>query len=296
MDNYSVLMSVYYKEKSEYLRQAMDSMWEQTVPTDDFVLVCDGPLNEGLDAVIGEMQDRHSELQVVRLEKNGGLGNALNEGLKHCKNDLVARMDSDDIAFPDRCERQLNIFFSHPEVSICSGTILEFRDDVNNITGRRVLPQNDKEIKSFSHKRNPFNHPAVMLRRSAVNAAGGYNETYHLFEDYYLWIRMLRAGAKGYNIKEPILYMRTSEDLFIRRGGYCYTTDMLRFHRYLQSIGWASPADFLLGAIPHAAVCVFPNNIRRKIYKKLHRGGVNEPFMLPHDCYRLFLWDCEVAV
>ena len=100
---YSVLMSVYYKENPEHLRQAMDSMWSQTLPPEEFVLVCDGPLNEPLDEVIAEMQQLHPQLNVVRLEKNVGLGRALNEGIRRCKCDLIARMDSDDIARPERC-------------------------------------------------------------------------------------------------------------------------------------------------------------------------------------------------
>ena len=107
MQNYSVLMSVYYKEKPEYLEQAIESVQSQTFPTDDFILVCDGPLNDALDKVIAKKQrEMGITLNVVRLAKNGGLGNALNEGIKHCKNELVARMDSDDIAYPDRCEKQ----------------------------------------------------------------------------------------------------------------------------------------------------------------------------------------------
>lgn len=138
MQNYSVLMSVYHKEKPEYLRQAIESIQVQTVPTNDFVLVCDGPLNPELDAVIAAKQQEMGEsLNVVRLAKNGGLGNALNEGIKHCKNELVARMDSDDIAYPDRCEKQINVFNTHPEVSICSGVVEEFTTDPNTVDTRR---------------------------------------------------------------------------------------------------------------------------------------------------------------
>lgn len=271
-NSYSVLMSVYHKEKAEYLKQAMNSIWEQTIPTDDFVLVCDGPLNAELDAVIESMQAAHLEtLHVVRLEKNGGLGNALNIGIKECKHELVARMDSDDISRPDRCERQLKIFQTHTDVSICSGTILEFRDDIENVIGKRELPETDKYIKVFSRKRNPFNHPAVMFKRSVVEASGGYDETYHLFEDYYLWIRMFQNGAVGYNIKEPLLYMRTPEDLYMRRGGYSYTSDMLRFHKWIRSSGWSSMSDYITGALPHAVICMLPNSIRGAVYKKLHK-------------------------
>lgn len=115
---YSVLMSVYSKENPTWLRLAIESMQTQTLPTSDFVLVCDGPLTPELDGVIAEKQRQMGEtLTVVRLEKNVGLGNALNEGIKHCRNELVARMDSDDIAYPDRCEKQVAIFNKYPIVS-----------------------------------------------------------------------------------------------------------------------------------------------------------------------------------
>ena len=119
MNNYSVLMSVYHKEKADYLRDAMDSIWNQTIPTDDFVLVCDGPLNEELEEVINYMlKDHLSVLKIIRLENNLGLGNALNEGLKHCKNELVARMDSDDIADYQRCEKQLQVFQNNTDIDL----------------------------------------------------------------------------------------------------------------------------------------------------------------------------------
>ena len=169
MQNYSVLMSVYHKEKPEYLRQAIESIQSQTVPASDFVLVCDGPLNPELDAVIAvKQQEMGMTLNVVRLEKNGGLGNALNEGIKHCKNELIARMDSDDIAYPDRCEKQLAVFSAHTEVSICSGIVEEFTTSPEIIDARRVPPETNAEIVEFAKKRNPFNHPCVMYKKSAV--------------------------------------------------------------------------------------------------------------------------------
>ena len=234
-NKYSVLMSVYINEKAEFLKQAMNSIWEQTVPTDDFVLVCDGPINEELNAVIDEMLAKHPDtLHVVKLEKNSGLGVALNEGISYCKNELVARMDSDDIAFKNRCERQLEVFQNHSEVSLCSGSVIEFLDTPDNVVGKRELPVTHEEIVSFSRKRNPCNHPSVMFKKSEVEAAGGYIEKYHLFEDYYLWVRMLMNGSKAHNIKEPILYMRTSADLYMRRGGKAYAKDMLAFHKWLK--------------------------------------------------------------
>ena len=103
LPDYSVLMSVYKNEKAEYLRTAMNSMWNQTVVTNDFVLICDGPLTEEIDEVIKDMQLQHpDELHVIRLKQNRGLGRALRAGVLECKNELIARMDSDDISLPER--------------------------------------------------------------------------------------------------------------------------------------------------------------------------------------------------
>lgn len=266
-------MSVYYKEKPEYLRQSMLSIWNQTVKTDDFVLVCDGPLTKELDAVVEEMQQKFgSFLHVYRLKENSGLGNALNVGLKLCVNDLVARMDSDDISRPDRCERQITLFLTHPDISLSSGTVSEFEEDPKKPIGKRTVPISDEEIRKFSKKRNPMNHPCVMFRKSAVENAGGYKETYHLFEDYFLWIRMLMMGYKARNLKDVLLDMRSPADMYERRGGKKYAEDMLSFHRWMNRSGWSSKMDYLSGAVPHVIVCVLPNGIRKLVYKKLHGG------------------------
>jgi len=270
---YSVLMSVYFKEQPNNLRQAMESMRNQTVPTDDFVLVCDGPLNQDLDDVITEEQEKFgSVLHVHKLEKNGGLGNALNEGLKVCKNELVARMDSDDLSRPDRCEKQIALFSEFPDISFSSGTVTvsEFVTDPAHPTGKREVPITDEEIRTYSRKRNPMNHPCVMFKKSAVEKAGGYRETYHLFEDYYLWVRMLMKGYKAKNTRDVLLDMRSPADMYLRRGGKKYEQDMLRFHKWMLKSGWSSRSDYLTGAVPHAVVCVLPNGVRKLVYKGLH--------------------------
>ena len=147
--NYSVLMSVYHKEKPEFLKQSMDSIWNQTVQTNNFVLVCDGPLSDELNRVIEEMEAEHKGiLDVIRLPENKGLGIALNEGLKHCKNEIVARMDSDDICRNDRCERQMLVFENDPEISIVSGTVEEFKETPDDTESSRILPEHQDEILS----------------------------------------------------------------------------------------------------------------------------------------------------
>lgn len=268
--NYSVLMSVYYKEKAEFLRLAMDSIWNQTVPTDDFVLVCDGPLTTELDTVIEEMQQTHTELLVISLDINSGLGNALNVGIKHCKNELVARMDSDDISYPDRCEKQLIIFRDNPELSICSGTVQEFTDSTEKIDSERILPEKQEKILKFAKKRNPFNHPCVMYKKSAVETAGGYQDFY-LLEDYYLWIRMLQKRSTGYNLQEPLLWMRAGSDMYKRRAGWKYARSQKALFKYMKDSGFISEGQYMKSTITRTASSLMPNGLREFAYKKVLR-------------------------
>lgn len=269
-ESYSVLMSVYYKEKPDYLRESMLSMFNQTVTTDDFVLVCDGPLNDRLNQIIEEMQEVHPELNVIRLEKNVGLGNALNVGMKYCKNELIARMDSDDISYIDRCEKQLRVFEELPSISICGGTVEEFDRDVNNIEARRILPERNWQIITYAKKRNPFNHPCVMYKKTDVMAADGYKD-FFLLEDYYLWIRMLLLDCQGYNIQEPILCMRAGSDLYRRRGGWKYAKMQLKLFGYMKNTGFINQIEYSKAALLRVVGSMLPNFIREFIYRKLLR-------------------------
>lgn len=268
---YSVLMSVYHKEKPEYLKQAIESIQAQTFPTDDFVLVCDGPLNPGLDAVIAaKQQEMGDTLNVVRLAMNGGLGNALNEGIKHCKNELVARMDSDDIAYPDRCEKQMTVFNTHLEVSVCSGIVEEFTTDPGVVDTRRVPPENNAEIVGFAKKRNPFNHPCVMYKKFAVEAVGSYQDFY-LLEDYYLWLRMLMAGYQGYNIQEPLLHMRAGSDMYLRRAGWKYAKAQAKLFMYMKNNGFIGSGQYIKSCVIRSGSALAPNWLRKLMFEKVLR-------------------------
>ena len=268
---YSVLMSVYHKEKPEYLKQAIASIQAQTLPTDDFVLVCDGPLNDALDAVIAKKQQEMGEtLNVIRLAKNGGLGNALNEGIKHCKNELVARMDSDDIAYPNRCEKQIAVFYTHPKVSICSGIVEEFTSTPDVVDAKRVPPEAHKEIVEFAKKRNPFNHPCVMYKKSAVEAVGSYQDFY-LLEDYYLWLRMLMAGYQGYNIQDPLLHMRAGSDMYLRRAGWKYVKTQARLFKFMKNQGFISEGQYIKSCVIRSGSALAPNWLRKLMFEKVLR-------------------------
>ncbi len=269
--HYSVLMSVYGREKAEYLRESMNSIYGQTVETDDFVLVCDGPLGEELECVIEEMTDKFGErLSVVRLAKNVGLGRALNAGIQHCRHELIARMDSDDISYPDRCERQIRLFEERPEISICSGTVEEFSTDPAVVDARRILPETQEEILKFARSRNPFNHPCVMYRKSAVEAAGGYQDFYML-EDYYLWLRMLMKGMKGYNCQEPLLHMRAGSEMYKRRSGWKYAKAQRNLFGFMRKSGFITRGSYAKSVLIRGGSSLAPNWLRKFLFEKVLR-------------------------
>lgn len=268
--NYSVLMSVYIKEKPEYLREAIDSILNQTVKTNDFVIVCDGPLSEGLNKVITEYVTTYSGLfNVYRLGKNMGLAKALNNGILQCKNEIIARMDSDDISAPNRIEEQLKAMKEYG-ADIVGSNIIEFVEDVTNTKRSREVPEKNAALIEFAKKRSPFNHPSVVYKKKAVVDAGFY-EDYRYFEDYNLWVTMFHMGYKGYNVQKNLLYMRAGEDMYKRRGGISYVKCILRFQKHLKKMGFISSASFLSAVTIRTVISLVPNGVREMIYRKILR-------------------------
>lgn len=266
---YSVLMSIYYKEKPDYLRQSIISMLEQSVVPDEIIMIKDGPLTDELESVLDEFADVEI-LRLIPLEKNVGLGKALNIGLNECSNELIARMDTDDISKKDRCEKQLEAFRKNKSLSLLSSTVAEFDEDISTINNIKALPSSHEEIVKYSKKRNPFNHPVVMYRKQAVQAVGGYKH-FHLFEDYYLWARMILNGAICENIDEPLLYMRANEDMFKRRGGFSYFKAVVKFKWRMFRIGFLSLGELISSVLVRGVVSLIPNKARIMIYKKFLR-------------------------
>ena len=157
---FSVLMSLYAKERPEYLRQSLDSVFNQTFQPNEVVLVLDGPITCELKSVVDEFESKYSTLKIVPLAENRGLGKALNEGLKQCSFDLVARMDTDDVCKRNRFEIQIKYMEDHPEIDLCSSWIEEFEESPENVTSTKTLPETYEEISSYIKKRNPINHPS----------------------------------------------------------------------------------------------------------------------------------------
>lgn len=268
MEKYSVLMSLYIKEKPEYLRLAVDSMLNQTVKPDEIVIVEDGPLTDALYAVLDEYGDKITR---IRNEKNLGLGLALNVGLKACRNELVARMDTDDISKPERCEKQLQYFVEHPGTDIVGGDIAEFIGDESNIVGKRVVPQSNEEIREYMKKRCAFNHMSVMYKKASVQVAGGYQDWFWN-EDYYLWIRMWLKGAVFANTGTVLVDVRVGEEMYQRRGGWKYFKSEAQLQRFMLENNVIALPRYLLNVAQRLVLQVLmPNKARGWIFQKFAR-------------------------
>lgn len=267
LPKYSVLMSLYVKEKPEYLRLAIDSMLNQTVQPDEIVIVEDGPLTDSLYAVLDEYKAKYPQIvRTIKNEKNLGLGLALNVGLKECKNELVARMDTDDISKPDRCEKQLKVFAEDMSLSIVGAYVDEFADDPEKIVSTRAVPVMNDEIYQFAKKRSAFNHPAVMYRKSRVLNFGGYANL-RRNQDVDLFGRMLFGGCKAQNVPESLLLFRSNNDLAKRRKSWENTKSYIDTIGNFCKMGYSSYKDYAIVAIAQTGVFMMPAFLQHLVYK-----------------------------
>lgn len=270
---YSVLMSVYKNEKVEYFIQAVDSLLNQTIPPEQIVLVRDGSVYEELqNAIDGYVNNYPDVFTYLPLEQNGGLGNALRYGLTYCRNELIGRMDTDDISVSNRFEKQLEFMKNNPDVDIVGGNISEFTNEPTKIVDYRIVPQTHEDICLYLKSRSPFNHVAVMFKKSALEKAGSY-ESFYLFEDWYLWVKMYLSGAKFANINVVLVNVRIS-DMANRRGSLKYYRSCVKLLNYMKK-------NHVIGLGKYAKTCVvrfcgyvlLPSKMREWAYKKFLRNN-----------------------
>jgi glycosyltransferase involved in cell wall biosynthesis len=264
---FSVLMSVYYGDKRDYVKQAIDSIINQTVKPNEIVLIIDGNINNDVNKLINQYVIKHSKLfKIIPLRDNVGLGEALRIGILECKYDLIARMDADDIARHDRFEKQLQMFFNDPELDVVGSYIDEFISHPRNIVSRRKVPLTNSEIYKKSKWKCPLNHMTVVYKRDAVLKAGNY-QTFLGFEDYYLWFRMIKHGAKFCNVPESLVFARVGKEMYHRRGGWKYLKNDIKLQKEFLKNNFINIFDFLLNVIIRSIFRLVPNYFRSKFYK-----------------------------
>ncbi|SFD23981.1 glycosyltransferase [Ruminococcus albus] len=274
MEKYSVLMSVYYKDSPEELKQSVESMLNQTVPCDQFVLFMDGELTDELKEVIKNYKTNNPDLFTIKgFKENKGLGKALDAGLRFCRNDLVARMDADDISLPLRCEKLLELFSKHPKLGLAGTNIDEFYDDPTHIVSSRVVPSDYRSICKFMRRRSPFNHPTVMFRKSEVIRCGGYGKMKRK-QDLDLFARMINMGVYALNINESLLLFRSNEGNYKRRKSweYCKSYIDVEYENYKR--GYCSIVDLSIVTAGQIVFYLAPMRVMKLLSDKLLRSNI----------------------
>lgn len=268
---FSVLMSVYIQEQAVCLDMALESILvKQTVKPTELVLVADGLLTDELYAIIYKYKGLFENLHLIQLPKNVGLGKALNEGLRYCSYEWVARMDSDDISTPNRFEKQIDCVDKNPDIQVVGSWISEFVETPNDIVSVKKVPETQHEIYIYAQGRNPMNHPVVFFKKSEVLRVGGY-EHCPMFEDYWLWVRLLKNRVQFYNIQESLLLFRANNLMYERRGGWDYVRYEYRFFNKARHIQFITTFIFFKNLMIRLGFRLVPNKIRALLYKKILR-------------------------
>lgn len=215
---FSVLVAIYKKENPAYFDEAMQSIWDyQVQKPGQIVLVMDGEVTAELNAVIMAWKSKLDDvLVVVALPQNIGLGGALNEGLKFCDHELVARMDADDICLPDRFSKQVAFFEKDSSLDIVGCFALEI-DERGNRGALRSMPVNHEDIIA-SLWAAPLIHPSVMFKRDKIKQVGAYNTALRRRQDYELWFRCAAHGLRFYNIPKPLLLYRFTQNTHTKQS------------------------------------------------------------------------------
>lgn len=269
---FSIAMSVYKSDNPSFFDRALSSITElQTVMPDEIVLVVDGTVSEELNKVIAKYEKKYDVFHVIRLEKNGGLGNALKIAVENARYELIARMDSDDVSSPTRFEEQLNYLTAYPQTDIVGGDITEFIGTEDNIVGKRVVPQTNDEIREYMKTRCAMNHVSVMYKKSSVQAAGGYQDWFWN-EDYYLWIRMWLNDAVFANTGTVLVNVRVGEEMYQRRGGDKYFKSEKRLQDYMLQHKMIGVSTYIKNVGKRLIVQkLLPNKLRGWVFRTFAR-------------------------
>lgn len=271
--DFSVAISVYKNDEPKNFDRALESITSlQTVKPTEIVLIVDGTVSDEINKMIAKYEGLYPIFNTIRLPKNGGLGNALRIAIENTNCELVARMDSDDVAMPNRFEEQLKMFANDSELDIVGGNISEFIGKEDDVVSYRKVPESDAEIKNYMKTRCPFNHVTVMYKKSAVLKAGGYMDLFWN-EDYYLWIRMQLTGAKFANTGTTLVNVRIGKDMYARRGGKKYFKSEEYLQKYMLKHKMIGYPRYISNVTKRLIVqrCL-PNRLRGWVFRKFARG------------------------
>lgn len=274
-ENFSVLMTTYNGENSDFLSASLKSILiEQTVIPGQLVLVVDGPVSDSLNNVIIRYKEQFPDImEVVYLPENIGQSKASAAGMEYVKHDIFARMDSDDICVCDRFEREFDLLSKNEDIDVVGGWIEEFETDPDIPSDLRVVPEKHEDIVKMFRKRMPLNNVTVMMRKEALVEAGGYGRD-TVNEDYSVYAHMWVNGATFYNIQDVLCRVRIGNNMVGRRQDFRIYKDWRKDQKYLVQNGKHSRLTAAFSNFRCFCFVITPKWIKKLLYKSVLRKKV----------------------
>lgn len=287
MSEFSVVMSTYRGTAPAHLREAVTSVFRQTLPPDELIVIVDGPVDPAHEDTLQEIAAL-GPIRVLRSPHNAGQGAARHLGVAEARHRIVGIMDADDICLPARFERQMEIL-GRGQADIVGAWIEEFDVQPGDARRVRMVPTTHEQIFRFGKWRSPMNNVTIMFTKEAYYRAGGYRPI-RAFEDYDMFVRMLAKGVRFYNVPEILVFVRCGMDMFSRRGGTAQIPTELRLLWRMRSLGYTNFLEFLGGVLIRVPARLMPTALRRWIYTCWLRRDVetSPPSVgeVPHDAHQ----------
>ncbi|SPF69153.1 Glycosyl transferase family 2 [Propionibacterium ruminifibrarum] len=279
MTAFSVLLPVYAGDDPAFFTRALRSVSiDQSLKPDEIVIVRDGEVSDEIEAILDAAIDGSAvggvPVTVVRIGHNRGLADALVEGLKACRYEIVARADADDISLPHRFATQIPVIVGDggEPLDLLGAAIQEFETEAGPRGVVRVLPTTPEKITEMARFRDPFNHPTVVYRKAAVARAGGYRRLAKM-EDYWLFVRMLQTGSRVANLAEPLVLYRVGAGAYQRRGGEEMLRSEIELQRAFMTSGFVTRRQGLRNIVVRGGYRLVPTWARKPAYRIMVRHG-----------------------
>jgi glycosyltransferase involved in cell wall biosynthesis len=266
MDNwkFSVVISVYKNDKSEYFKEAVVSLLNQSLQPNEIIIVVDGEVTSQLNKLI-EYFEALENVRVLRLAKNLGLGLARDYAIRQTKYSIVAVMDSDDISLPDRFSWQMKVLRSQ-DFDLVGGFIEEFRSVPGDCGLVRKVPLGHDDVISVGRWRQSINHVTIMFKKTAYFRSGGYHDVRGI-EDYDLFYRFFITGSRVCNIDRVLVDVRFNSDTVLRRRGWRYYRAIVGIYGKMLKARYISIPRYLLLSLLQIFVRLSPPAILTIAYK-----------------------------
>lgn len=264
-------MSVYKNDNPDHFSVAVSSLLNQTYLPEEVIIVVDGQVSSDINSQL-DFYSQNDIIKIIRLNENKGLANALNVGIRSANFPLIARMDSDDICFNDRFEKQIKAMYEY-DLDIIGGQIIEFGKDVNDIISKRIVPCEHLEMIKLLKFRSPFSHPTILFKKKVFDVLEGYDAS--IFpEDYDFFVRAYLNKFKFGNVPDEILWFRLGEnrsETIKRRWGITYAKNEFSLYKKFLKMNFFNYYDFFKVVFLKIPIRLLPFFMFKFVYYKMAR-------------------------